>query len=41
MAQHILCTSQDADTDAVVEQDTPSTSGENEKGNLKITYNNQ
>jgi len=38
----MLSTSQDTDqdVDAVVEQATPSTSGENEKGNLKITYTN-
>jgi len=43
VAQRMLSTSQetDQDADAVVEQATPSTSGENEKGNLKITYTNQ
>jgi len=43
VAQRMLSTSQetDQDADAVVEQATPSTSGENEKGNLKITYTKQ
>lgn len=44
MAQHIMSTSPDTDldSDAVVEQATPSTSGENETGNLmKITCTNQ